>query len=110
MMERDLTLERESIRDQAHSAVISKSEAFKQLAVTGMKVGEISRFMGSHYSFVYGVVMAGAPRAERGPSKSDMIRDLAAQGLTAGQIAKELNSNYSFVHSVIRAYRKGAGV
>lgn len=83
-----------------------KSDMFRFLYDSGMSVGEISKFTGSHYSFVYGVISSSREITKKeGISKSDVIRDLAAKGMTAGQIAKELNSNYSFVHSVVKKYR-----
>lgn len=87
-------------------AVKSKSELFRRLYDAGMEISEIARELGSHYSFVYGVISASREvRTVKTESKSDIIRDLVDAGKTPGEISKELNSNYSFVFSVVKKYK-----
>jgi transposase len=92
--------------DGTAMTVASKSEMFKFMYDAGMSVAEISKIVGSHYSFVYGVISSSREmeKVEK-DSKSDKIRKLVDAGKTPGEIAKELNSNYSFVHSVVKKYK-----
>ncbi len=99
----------EDIKLKVEDGTINKSAAFRELYEAGMTVGQIAKFLDSHYSFVYGVISGtyGTVKSDKssGPSKSDTIRELAAQGMTPGEIAKQLNSNYSYVHSVVKKWR-----
>lgn len=85
----------------------SKSDLMRHLYDQGMTIGQISKFMNSHYSFVYGVISSSREikKAEK-HSKSDMIREMFADGQTVGQIAKALNANYSFVFSVVKKFKE----
>ena len=84
----------------------SKSELFRNLYELGMEISEISKLVGSHYSFVHGVISKSCEmRVTKKDSKSDLIRNLAEQGMTPGEISKQLNSNYSFVFSVVKKYK-----
>lgn len=99
----------EDIKKKVDTGAMNKSQAFRELYEAGMTVGQISKFMASHYSFVYGVISGtyGSVNTNKasGPSKSDKIREMAAQGMTPGDIAKALNSNYSYVHSVVKKWK-----
>lgn len=87
----------------------SKSKVMVELYDAGQSVSQISKFMGSHYSFVYGVIQRhtdGNIRETTKVTKSDEIRSRYDGGQSIGEIAKQLNSNYSYVFSVVKKHRE----
>lgn len=90
----------------------NKSQKMREMYDSGLNVSEISKKLGCHYSYVYGVIQRHCKksniemRKDKKETKSDTIRRMYDEGMTVGQIAKQLNSNYSFVHSVVKRYRE----
>lgn len=91
---------------------MNKSEVMREMYKSGKNVSQISRELGCHYSYVYGVIQRLCQkeglelRHDKKESKSDVIRRMVDEGMTVGQISKKLNTNYSFVHSVVTKYKK----
>ncbi len=91
---------------------MSKSDVMREMYESGMLINEISKELGCHYSYVYGVIQRYCNKKGEEvkhvtkQSKSDVIRELFDQGNTVGSIAKQLNSNYSFVFSVVKKYKE----
>lgn len=85
----------------------TKTSLFVELHEQGMKIGEISRVTGNHYSFVYGAVDTNSTVAKKETNKSDLIRQLADDHKTVGEIARLTNSNYSWVHRVVKKHKHG---
>lgn len=93
---------------------MNKSEVMRKMWDEGKSVSEISKELGCHYSYVYGVIerhvgkdnMRDRVKDRNEQTKSSEFRKLWDEGKTIGEIAKMTNSNYSYVWSVIEKYRK----
>lgn len=90
----------------------NKSQKFLKMYDLGLSIADISKFTGSHYSFVYGVISAKRELTQRPdePSRADQFRAEYDAGKTIGQIAKDHNANYSYVFAVIKKHRLQHGI
>lgn len=106
------TPERKALRAQYEKDLAlgcTKSALFARMATEhNLTVGEIAFVVGSHYSFVYGVVSTKTDRVTaKTDNKADEIRRLADEGKTPGEISHMLNTNYSYVHTVCKKHKAG---
>lgn len=99
-------------KNEREVGIVNKSDIMRRMYDEGKLVNEISKELGVHYSFCYGVIdryckdTGREMRKVKRESKSDIIRSMVDRGMTVGEISKELNSNYSFVFSVVKRYRE----
>jgi predicted DNA-binding ArsR family transcriptional regulator len=104
----EISTELQLIIDSKEIKFESKSDLMRGLYDNNYSVSQISKYLNSHYSFVYGVIERhtdGEIRKEVKESKSDVIRKMSDEGYNPGEIAKALNSNYSYVFSVVKKHK-----